>query len=343
MSSTRYPAIALCVVLFAALLSSCGGGEAPGPTTPVPPAATAQIQGEVRAADNLALAIRYAELTAQPAAATTAASASGTFTLGNLPAGEMTLHVNPLHHPGYQATTLIVPVEAGQTTHVTVALLPAAAQAPTQVIIQPASPSVEVGGTIDFGSTVHTAADVMAIAPTWIVTGGVGTINAAGQFTAQRVGTGTVLAVSGGISSQTTVTVTPAQPPDISTVILSPLSVPPSGGPVSLVAAVSDGQAIGLDQDNRPRVQADITLPNGESLQPPVLMALDAGTLRDGTFRATYQVPANENVPNNWGVQAPQTYVVAISAWDSAGKKSTSPAYTLTVQGLQPPPLPPPP
>ena len=230
MKNARYAALTVTAVMFVALLGGCGGGGPTGPVVPPPPTGTAQIQGEVRAADNLNLPLSYAQLTAQPAAVATTASAAGAFSLSNLPAGDIILSVNPLHQPNYQAATVIVPVESGKTTYVTVALLPTGVEAPTQITIAPANASVEVGGAINFGSTVRTVSGVIAVNPTWLITGGVGVINAYGHFQAQTVGTETVTAISGGISASTSVTVIAAQPPDISTVIISPLSLPPSGG-----------------------------------------------------------------------------------------------------------------
>ncbi len=332
---------ALVAVLLTALLVGCGGGTGPEPTGPPPPTGTAQIQGEVQGADNPDVKIGYAEVSAQPAAVTTSTDTQGCFTLRNLPAGNTALHINPLHHPDYQPQTLLVPAAAGQTTMVMINVLPSGTATPAQITLAPSNPSVEVGGGIDFGSVMTTATDQLQVNPSWLLTGGIGTITAAGYFQALVSGTGTLTAVVGDVSTSTIITVIPPQPPDISTVIVSPFSLPPSGGLVSIVAAICDGQGIGVDAGGNPRVQACITLPGGGAL-PPLLMDRDAGTSEDGTYRTTYNASANDNTPNPWGIQAPQIYTLRIEAWDTTGKKSTSAAHSLTVQGLAAPPVPPP-
>ncbi len=343
MNNRAYLIISLIGAILISLLAGCGGGGAAGaPPTPPAPSGTAQIQGEVRAADNLSLALSYAEIAAQPAAVATTANSQGSFTLRNLPAGNITLNINPVHHPEYQAGSLVVPTESGKVSTVVVALLPSAAEPPTQIIVVPDSPSVEVGGVIDFTSTVSTATGTIGVSPTWQITGDIGFISSTGHFQANNIGIGTVTAIIGGVSDSTTVEVTPPEPPDISTVIVSPASLPPSGGAVSIVAAVCDGQGIGVDGDGNPRVQAQIALPGGGTADPPLLMDLDAGTLQDGTYRITYAVGPNDNEPDSAGVQAPQTYTVRIETWDTVGNKTTSSPYTFVVQGVlaPPPPLP---
>lgn len=342
MKSALYIGFTATSVALILLRGGCGGGGgAVGP--PPPPSGTAQIQGEVRAADNISMTISYAEVTAQPAAVTTITGSLGSFALTNLPAGDITLQVNPLQHPSYQAMTLVVPTEAGKITRVTVALLPTGTDPPTQITVAPSNPSVEVGGVIGFGSTVTAASGELAVMPSWLLTGDIGYIGATGQFHAQKIGTGVVAAIAGGVSAATNVTVIPPQPPDISTVIVSPFSLPASGGVVSIVAAISDGQGIDVDGDGNPLVEARITLPDSSELDPPLPMALDAGTLQDGTYRTTYQAPPNDNIPNMWGIQAPQTYTVHVRAWDTVGTSATSDPYDFTVQGVEAPPVPPPP
>ncbi len=323
------------VLTFATLviivgLCGCGGGGG----APPPPAGTASIQGVVVAGNDTGSVIVGSEVTVEPPGVTTTTNTLGQFLLASLPGGNLTLTATAPLDPNYQPASLIVPTTPGQTTTVNVALLPTSAGDPVLVTIDPMNPVIEVFGQVTFRSQVVNASGLVAVEPTWMVNGDIGAIGLDGTFTALNPGTGSIVAVAGSVSTSTSAVVTGPRPPDMSTIIVSPAALPASGGDVQITATISDGQ--GVDS-----VTAEVYEPDGGLWTSA--MPLVVGTIYNGTYRITYSAPANSNVPDPSGTQAPQTYSVRIVARDAASLVSNSAFHDFVVEGLLAPPPPPPP
>lgn len=88
--------------------------------------------------------------------------------------------------------------------------------APAKIDISPSEASVVSGENQQFDAVVLNAHDhPLQVSPVWSVTGGVGTIDASGLFTATRAGTAAVVAAAGETTAEATVVVTPGALADI--------------------------------------------------------------------------------------------------------------------------------
>lgn len=80
----------------------------------------------------------------------------------------------------------------------------------TSIDITPNTATALIGGTAQFTAIpMNIFGDGVAATSTWSVTGGIGTINSSGLFTATAAGTGTVTATYGTVSGRASVTVYP--------------------------------------------------------------------------------------------------------------------------------------
>lgn len=78
----------------------------------------------------------------------------------------------------------------------------------TRISVSPATATLNVGAAQTFTATAYDSQDnQIAFTPTWSVTGGIGTITAAGIFTATAAGTGLVRAASASVFGEADVTV----------------------------------------------------------------------------------------------------------------------------------------
>ncbi|HEY3396557.1 MAG TPA: carboxypeptidase-like regulatory domain-containing protein [Armatimonadota bacterium] len=318
-------------VILTIILAGCGGGDSTTPITP-PPAGEVTVVGRVTAADNPALSFPSATVTLQPSGRTVRTDTHGGFTLAHVTAGHLILDVNPLSAPTYRAAEIFVDTQAGDVVHVTVSLLPVAVPLPTDIRISPLTQSVEVQSKVQFSAQIINADGPTALRPTWLSVGTAGTIDANGLFTTTHQGVSTIFAFSGPVYTTTTITATAPAGPVIFDVVIDPLQVPASGGPVVFTIPASDAQGVET-------VQVLIFPPSAATITRPA--ALVSGTAINGTFRASYQVPANTNPTNPDGSQPPQTYRVRVRAVDGSGQVTLSAIKNFTVLGLEAPPPPP--
>ena len=324
------PAAALLVALL--ILNGCSSGGGGG-IIPPPPPHTFTVQGRVVAADHPTQGIPLATLGALPSGTTGATANDGSFTLA-VPVGAVTLNVTPTVSPGYQATAVTIPATNATTVTVMVALLPVGAATPTAVILQPQATTVEIGASVQFSATVQTSSGVLPLAASWLSLGTAGTFSINQVFNATAVGVNTIYVFSGPVGATTTITVVGQRGPILESVVVDPLSISASGGTLTMTVAATDGQGVAS-------VVANIVpLPSGAAV--PVPLILVAGDSQSGTYRATWPVPANSNLPNSRGVQAPQTYAVRFTATDLTARATLSDFIHFVVQGLSAPPPPPP-
>ncbi|MBI3946796.1 MAG: hypothetical protein HY321_12810 [Armatimonadetes bacterium] len=115
------------------------------------------------------------------------------------------------------------------------------------------------------------------------------------------------------------------EPPAISNVAASPVSVRFTGGTVALSAEVTDAGGVAA-------VWADVTAPDGASTSQPMSPAFGAA------YAGEWTAP-----PNTGESGAPLTFTLLVRARDQAGNTSAAEAVTITVQAPGLPPAGPPP
>lgn len=313
-----------------------------------PPLGTATLTGKVVAADNVTTAIANAEITVVGTNRTTTSAADGSFTLRDLPSGTCTVRVETPYSEAYGTACAQVTLVDQQTVTITLAVLPLDAPAPEQILLDPLNSTVDVGGKILYRSQVVGPNNQVleGVQPTWIVTGGIGTISPQGVFSAQTAGSGQVIAFAGNAKRAATVVVVPPRPPQITSFNLTPQVLPATGGDVFISCAVADGDGV-LERD----VTVQIFLPEGSTTEigasvtnPNTALACEgvANCYLDASFGATFTAPPNDNQPSLDGVQAPENYSARIQVRDRSGTTAQSEFIDFTVQGIdQPPPRPP--
>src|SRR6266487_4655431 len=126
---------------------------------------------------------------------------------------------------------------AGFTGRATVNIVPGSL---AEIEVSPATVSVSAGGTAQFTATGRDRyGNAVALsAVTWAVGGGIGTVDAAGRFTAgMSVGNGTLTAMSGGLSGTATVRVVSAA---LASIALSPPTIDVEAGATVVLHALPE-------------------------------------------------------------------------------------------------------
>ncbi len=333
-----------CLIVVVALITmGCGGGDGDGGGTPTP-AGSATLTGKIIAADNTATAVRDAVITVQGAGRSGTSNASGAFTITGLPSGSYIVTVNAPNSEQYGTASARVTLSDNQTTTVNLALLPLGVAAPERVLVDPASATVDLNGQLAFRAQVVGPNGQVydGYEPTWVVDGGVGQITSDGVFTAETVGSGQIRAFAGSAERTVPVTVVAPRPPQISSFRVNPQTIPASGGEIFISAAIKDGDGVRVAD-----VTVEILPAGGAAIELPVVVSNPAtavlcpGTTdcyTDASFRASFQVPANDNTPSGDGVQAQESYSVILRAADRSGAASQSQFVEFVVQGIDAPP-----
>lgn len=334
MKPLLWPSLLATVMLAALTLSGCGGGgDGAGP----PVVATGTVSGRVVQADNVAAGIANAEVTLvttgtaglDAAQALTARTDSqGNYTLTGVPVGQQTIIASRSSDAVYRSQTVPgVPVLANQTTRLNIALLRQDQPEPTSIRLSPASVVVDLNGQAKFSGVVDGGSGT----PTYVIVGDIGRISPNGLFTGTQVGVGQLKAYAGSASATAEIEVVGPRPPEVSSLLLSPTEFASGGGTLTITAAINDGDGIAS-------AVAEIYAPAQDVTR--LDMTLTAGNAKDGTYRVSFDVPANSNVPDSSGVQAPMNYSVRVVATDGSGATGTSAFVDLTVAGVRPPPPP---
>lgn len=336
-------AILLAVILVS--LAGCGGDDnnvAPGPR---PSADNATVAGKVVQADNPAVGLAGAIITEAITGQTTESDDDGLFMLSGLPAGGVELRVECPMTPAYGGATVRVPTQARRATTVNVSVLPVSVGNPTALLIDPEQPTIEQGGTVQFRAAVYVGTTKKDVQPTWMVSSdNVASIDQFGLLRGLSPGSVTVTATAGKLTRTTGAVVTGLMPPFISSLLLSAstaMPLPATGGPVTITAAISDGQGVRtFSSGTQKGLTFEIFAPDGTKTElvpgEPV-----AGTIYDGTWRATYVAPPNDAEPDATGTQPMQIYSVRVAARDYTGAESFSEFRDFGVSGVDsPPPVP---
>jgi hypothetical protein len=319
---------ALLVAIIA--LAGCGGSGSSSSGTPPPPGSTGTIAGVAIRADATTLTLGGAQVTVLNSfgaqIATGTADANGNFSLPGVPVGTYTVRIDNPSGGGSQSVPGVV-VNANGTSILTIAVLPQGNAAPIGLTLSPASAIIDLHGQIAFQTKVTTASGILAVTPTFILGPGLGLIDRNGNFTATEEGSGQLTAVIGSQSATASITVTAPRPPQITSFLVSPLTLTASGGPVYITVAANDGAGIRS-------IKAEIYRPG----MTTIILPLTLNTQTTSTYNATFNAPANSNVPSSQGVQAPQTYSLRVVATDNNNRTTDSQFVTITVNGLVPPP-----
>jgi hypothetical protein len=169
---------------------------------PSPTSATRGVQGAALAAAGLA---------------ETHSSEDGAYRLTGVPSGRQSVVVTPPAGSGYSSIELSLDIPEGNNVVIDLQItlvLSTVANKVSEVVVDPATATVAPGSSVQFSATAFDASYEPAdLAATWVVTGGIGTVDSNGKFTAgASAGTGSVLAFVGGKSGRATVQVSDTVP-----------------------------------------------------------------------------------------------------------------------------------
>ncbi len=332
------------IVVIAMIGLGCEGGDGEGGGAPPPVTGTATLSGTVVAADDVQTTLGNALITIEGTGRQARSAADGSFTLTNLPVGTWTVNVQTPDSAEYGSANAEVPLEPNQVTQVNFAVLPIGAATPSEILLDPTNVTVDLNGRVTYHTQLVGPANeaLGGLVPTWVVSGGIGTITPEGVFTASNVGSGQVRAFAGTAAGTGTVVVVAPRPPQITSFHLTPRSLPATGGEVFISAAIADGDGVFASD-----VTVEIFAP-GDNIIPLRMQVTNPQTAvpcvgltncwLDASFGVTYQVPANDNQPSPDGVQAEENYSARLTVRDTSGMSAQSPFIDFTVQGIDAPP-----
>ena len=220
------------------------------------------------------------------------------------------VQVNPAYQPSYLACQVAVPSTSQQSLVLNISLLPRSAGVVESLAIGPQNQEVEIGAQVQFVSSIQTSSSATGLTPTWFSLGEAGEIGPSGLFVTDHVGESTVYASVGTRYTSTKLTVLEQRGPAVLEVLVDPTVLPPTGGEIAVTAPIGDAQGVRL-------AEALVFAPDGTFVKRT--MSLVAGSSYNGNLRATYQVPANNNVPDPKGVQATQRYRCGSARWTRPG------------------------
>ncbi|MGC9316484.1 MAG: carboxypeptidase-like regulatory domain-containing protein [Armatimonadota bacterium] len=339
--------LGLVIIAVAILGFGCGGDGDGGPAPPGPGTGTATLEGKVVAASDPTLGIPDAVISVLGADRSGLSGAGGSYKIQSLPAGTWSVQVTTPRSEDYGTARADVPLIEGETTTVHFAVLPLDMAVPEQILLDPSSATIDLNGQITYRTQLVDAKNkaLDSLEPTWVVTGGIGSMSPKGVFTAQSVGSGQVKAFSGNATRTSTVVVVSPRPPQINSFKLNPRTLPATGGEVYVSASIADGDGVRI-QDARVEIFApgDRIIELDMQVSNPDTAVTCPGLVNcylEASYNATFQAPANDNQPSADGVQAPENYSARLMVRDRTGVTSTSEFVDFTVQGIdEPPPTP---
>ncbi len=196
---------------------------------------------------------------------------------------------------GSGTVTVSVPGFPSVRATATVTLVPGP---PATVVVDPPTGSVAVDGTLSFTATVQDQYGnaISGAALAWSVTGGIGSVDATGTFTAGRIaGTGTVVARVGSVQGSGGATVTPGPP--------AAVLVTPSSEELVVTASVTFSARV-VDQYGN-EISATITWSVGGGI----------GTITSaGVFNAGQRAGVGDVIATSTGLQGTATVVLVPGA-----------------------------
>lgn len=207
--------------LAMACVGGCGGDGSGGGNPDVVGPGNTTIQGTVVDSANTGNVVGNAYVYVPPrvrgeagsrttVVAATHSAANGTYTLQGVPEGNQTIMVVPPDGSNYAQEALDIQVPASGTVNLRLTLTDrTVALGVSEVRVTPSPAALNVGGQQQFTATViGPNSQVLALTPTWIVTGNIGTVDQNGLFTATSAGSGQVTAVVAGVTGSADVTAT---------------------------------------------------------------------------------------------------------------------------------------
>jgi len=335
------------IIVAVVINVGCGGGEGEG-AAPPPPLGTATLTGTVVAADNIQLTFANAVITVVGTGRQGVSGADGSFTMQNLPVGTWQVEVQTPDSEEYGTATAQVTLDPNQVTRVNFAVLPLDTTTPQQILLDPTSTTVDLNGRVIYRTQLvgPNNEPLDGLKPTWVVSGGIGTVTPDGVFTAQTVGNGTVTAFAGAAQRTATVQVVAPRPPQISSFRVTPQTLPATGGTIFLSGAISDGDFFFNDA-----ATTEIYTPDNDVVElqmqvinPETAIPYEGLTncWLDASFGVQFEVPANDNQPTADGVQDAEDYSARIIVRDRSGMVTESEFVDFTVEGIDAPPARPP-
>jgi hypothetical protein len=206
------------LALLGVLVTVLAGCGITGGSIPPPPPRAAGVRGEWAWPHGVVAPITVGGVSApgdegvlvlsggKPVAQATV-SAEGNFTIGELPAGAYTLHVPAPASAMVADTDVPFAITDGRDVYLAVTLEPLSWSGEVQAIaVEPDIAEIAPGNTANFRA-VLTGTNVEHAPVSWLVEGGIGTIDVSGLFSAATPGVGTVAAIIHGLTAKATVTV----------------------------------------------------------------------------------------------------------------------------------------
>ena len=131
--------------------------------------------------------------------------AQGNYQLQRVPGGLVRMVVEPPSDSGFYPVQFDFTAPSAGTVQLRLTLLPKSVSVAT-VTVSPSSASLWTGDTQQFTATaLNSGGRPVQAAPTWVVTGPIGSVTAEGLFTAQAAGDGAIVALVGDRSGSATV------------------------------------------------------------------------------------------------------------------------------------------
>jgi hypothetical protein len=218
------------------------------------------------------------------------------------------------------------------------ALVDVTAGALATVRIEPGEVRLEAGDTQIFTVTgLDSAGNEVPLEPTWTVSHGVGEVDAEGEFTAMRSGTGELVAVSENLAARARIEVTPAE---LTRIVVTPESTEvPSGTSQRFTATGRDRFDNELEVTPSWNVTGGIGAIDGTGLFTGVTAGEGEVVATSGSVAGKARlevVPGDvvrlEIAPEEAVVEAGSTQVFETTAFDAAGNIQTAPTRW-TVEG----------
>jgi len=307
------------IIVVAVIAAGCGSGGGDGQAPP-PGTGTATLNGQVVAADNTGTVIPSAVVTVEGTGKSATTGTDGGFVITGLPSGERLVTVTTPQSADYGTASARVPLVSNQTRTVSFAVLPLGLPAPQQILVDPASATLDINGRIAYRAQV--------------LGGQIGRGGLHGAQCRQWQGQGVLRecrAHGDGVCRGA------APAPGV--------ELPGE----SAVSACHRRRDLHLCRDQgwrrcQPRRCDRTHIPGGSGPGRGGHARHDRSpndptSFLEASFGATYQVPPNANAPSADGVQAPESYSVNIRVEDQSGMTAESDFVDITVQGIDAPPV----
>ncbi len=173
---------------------------------------TGVLRGVVAHAEDPDLPFSQARITVRSAAGYLAeriADPWGRFEIANVPDGLLEVTFEGAEPGRFLPVRILAHAQYASYSTIAVLLEPARLAQPdvTAVRVSPREVKTTVGQKVAFSADI-TGGNPRRQAPSWVLEGGIGSVTPRGEFRALHPGTGTLIAIAGGVSDAVTITVT---------------------------------------------------------------------------------------------------------------------------------------